>query len=267
MIKTKIFKQLILLISLTTFYTLGAKAETIDDVIKRGELRVGLSSFVPWAFLNKKGELIGFEIDVAKKLAKDLGVKVKIINTTWDGIIPALQSGKFDVIISGMSVKTKRNLAINFTDSYAGTDFILLTLPKHKDKKFKDFNSRSLKFATRRGAITANLIKKHFPKAKLLQFDDDGVALQELLSDKVDAIIETATYASITLDKYKGKVIYVDGGKTIYQVPSSFGVRKGNHDTLNVFNHWIRSHKNSGWLQSKAHYWFKTREWKAQITK
>jgi len=267
MIKTKIFKKLILLISITIFYTIGAKAETIDNVIKRGELRVGLSSFVPWAFVNKNGDLVGFEVDVAKKLAKDLGVKVKIINTAWDGIIPALQSGKFDVIIGGMSVKTKRNLAINFTDSYAGTDYILLTLPKHKDKKFKDFNSRSLKFAGRRGAIPANLTKKHFPKAKLLQFDDDGVALQELLSGKVDAIIETSTYASIALDKHKGKVNYVDGGKTIYQVPSSFGVRKGNHDTLNVFNNWIRSQKNSGWLQSKAHYWFKTREWKNQIPK
>ena len=78
--KTKIFKKLILLISVTIFCTIGAKAETIDNIIKRGELRVGLSSFVPWAFVNKNGELVGFEVDVAKKLAKDLGVKVKIIN-------------------------------------------------------------------------------------------------------------------------------------------------------------------------------------------
>lgn len=241
------------------------QAETIDDIVKRGEMRVGLSSFVPWAFLNKKGELIGFEIDVAKELAKDLGVKVKLINTAWDGIIPALQAGKFDVIISGMSVKTKRNLAINFTEGYDGIDYIMLAQLKHKDKKFVDFNSRKLKFAARRGTIPADLTKQYFPKARLLQFDDDGTALQELLSGKVDAIIETASYASVVLDENKNRVVYIDDGKAVFQAPSAFAVRKGQHDTLNVFNNWIRSKKNDGWLQERSKYWFKTRDWKDQL--
>ena len=68
MIKTKVFKKLVLLISIAIFCTIGAKAETIDNVIKRGELRVGLSSFVPWAFVNKNGDLVGFEVDVAKEV-------------------------------------------------------------------------------------------------------------------------------------------------------------------------------------------------------
>ena len=258
-------KYFVLLGFLLAMFSVPAQAETIDDIIKRGEIRVGLSSFVPWAFINKKGELIGFEVDVATELAKDLGVKVKFVNTAWDGIIPALQSGKFDVIIGGMSVKTQRNLAINFSDGYDGTDYIMLTLPKHKNNKAADFNARRFSFAARRGAITASLVKQRFPKAKLLQFDDDGVALQELLAGKVDAIIETSTYASIALDDHKGKLEYVDGGKAVYQVPSSFGVRKGQHDTLNVFNHWIRGKKNEGWLQERAHYWFKTRDWKNQL--
>ena len=263
----KLLKKLMFVIALLTFGLSFAKAETIDDIMKRGELRVGLSSFVPWAFVNKKSELVGFEVDVAKELAKDLGIKVKIINTAWDGIIPALQAKKFDVIIGGMSVKVKRNLVINFTDGYAGTEYIMLALPKHKNKKFTDFNSRRMKFAARRGAIPATLVQKHFPKAKLLQFDDDGVALQELLSGKVDAIIETDTYASIALDKNPNNVVYIENGKNIYQVPSAFGVRRGNHDTLNVFNNWIREKKNSGWLQQKSHYWFKTRKWKDQVAK
>ena len=60
----------------------------IDDVVKRGKLVVGLATFVPWAMRDKKGDLIGFEIDVSNQLAKDMGVEVELVPTAWDGIIP-----------------------------------------------------------------------------------------------------------------------------------------------------------------------------------
>jgi len=68
---------------------------TIEQVMKRGVLKVGMSTFVPWAMNDKSGQLVGFEIDVAKRLAEDLGVKVEFVPTKWAGIIPALLTGKF----------------------------------------------------------------------------------------------------------------------------------------------------------------------------
>ena len=79
----------------------------IQTIMKRGKIKVGMSTFVPWAMRNKEGELIGFEIDVAKQLAEDLGVEIEFVPTAWSGIIPALIAGKFDAIIGGMSVTTK----------------------------------------------------------------------------------------------------------------------------------------------------------------
>ena len=90
----------------------------VEQVIQRGVLRVGMSTFVPWAMKDKTGKLVGFEIDVAKRLAKDMGVKVEFVPTSWNGIIPALLTGKFDVIIGGMSVRPDRNLKVNFTIPY-----------------------------------------------------------------------------------------------------------------------------------------------------
>ena len=81
---------------------------TIEQVIKRGILKVGMSTFVPWAMKDKTGKLIGFEIDVATRLAEDLGVKIEFTPTKWAGIIPALLTGKFDVIIGGMSIQIGR---------------------------------------------------------------------------------------------------------------------------------------------------------------
>ncbi|MEO8546015.1 MAG: transporter substrate-binding domain-containing protein, partial [Burkholderiaceae bacterium] len=83
----------------------SAQSESMIDAVKaRDKLQVGFSSFVPWAMRDKKGEWVGFEVDVANKLAKDLGVKLDLIPTAWDGIIPSLIAKKFDVIIGGMSV-------------------------------------------------------------------------------------------------------------------------------------------------------------------
>ena len=94
--------------------------ESVLTAIKeRGALNVGHGSFVPWAFRSTKGEYVGFEIDIGKKLAEDMGVKYNSVPTAWDGIIPALLAGKFDIIISGMSPSPKRALTVSFTDSYS----------------------------------------------------------------------------------------------------------------------------------------------------
>eukprot|EP00487_Bulimina_marginata_P010867 TRINITY_DN6064_c0_g1_i1.p1 TRINITY_DN6064_c0_g1~~TRINITY_DN6064_c0_g1_i1.p1 ORF type:complete len:107 (-),score=20.64 TRINITY_DN6064_c0_g1_i1:48-320(-) len=78
-----------------------------------------MSTFVPWAMRNKQGDLVGFEIDVAKRLAEDSGWKVEFVPTAWDGIIPSLLSNKFDVIIGGMSITEARAKSVLFTEPYS----------------------------------------------------------------------------------------------------------------------------------------------------
>ena len=80
----------------------------IDKVVKNGVMRVGFSSFVPWAMQDKNGEYIGFEVDVAKRLAKDLGVDIELVPTRFSGIVPALLANKFDIIIGSLSVTPER---------------------------------------------------------------------------------------------------------------------------------------------------------------
>ena len=89
-----------------------ASESVIEIIKKRGVLRIGLDFFVPWAMRAKNGDFVGFEIDVGTRVAKDMGVEVEFIPTAWDGIIPALMSGKFDVVIAGMSITPERHLRI-----------------------------------------------------------------------------------------------------------------------------------------------------------
>ena len=91
----------------------------IDTIKKRGKLQVGFASFVPWAMRDKQGNWVGFEIDVSNKVAQDLGVRLELIPTAWDAIIPSLIAGKFDVIIGGLTITPQRQEQVDFTTPYS----------------------------------------------------------------------------------------------------------------------------------------------------
>jgi len=217
---------------------------------------------------DKKGDLIGFEIDVGKRVAEDMGVGIEHIPTAWDGIIPALLAGKFDVIISGMSITMKRNLTVNFTHPYANTGYILVgstAMAKKKGlKTLEDYNSSDITIATRRASTGAIAAKKNFPKAKLIFFDDGTMGIQETANGKVDATTSTPPKAAYDIEKRGDKLFVVDKA-LMSPTREAFAVRKGDPDILNWFNNWIDNVNASGWLQERHAYWFTTREWADQL--
>jgi polar amino acid transport system substrate-binding protein len=239
---------------------------TIEQVLKRGVLRVGMSTFVPWAMKDKTGELIGFEIDVATRLAQDMDVNVEFVPTKWSGIIPALLTGKFDVIIGGMGIVPARNLKVNFSIPYDTTG---MSIVAHKKlaKGFKslgDFNRPDVVLSVRLGATPVAAAKKFMPKAQLRQFDDEAQAFQELLNGKAHAVIASAPTPEFQALKYPD-TLFLPLKETFTKEPIGFAVRKGDVDTLNFFNSWITVVSAEGWLKERKHYWFETRDWEDQI--
>jgi len=96
--------------------------DTLAEIKKSGKLRVGVSMIIPWAMHDKDGNLIGFEIDVAKKMARDLGVEVEFYPDEFHYLIPDLLDNRFDLIISGFSMSTNRAMQVNFSAPYNYTD-------------------------------------------------------------------------------------------------------------------------------------------------
>ena len=167
------------------------ESSTIEKVIRSGKLRVGMSTFIPWAMQSKTGEWIGFEIDVAKKLAEDMEVEVEFVPTKWEGLIPGLLTGKFDLIIAGMTGTPTRALKINFTVPY---DFSEMNIVAHKEvaagfKTAEDFNNPEVTVLTRNGTTAVAAVKKFLPEAQLRLFSENGPMVQELLNGKAHAIV------------------------------------------------------------------------------
>lgn len=248
--------------------SVASAQSVIDDIQQRGTLRVGLSTFVPWAMRDKNGDLIGFEVDVAKKLAEDMGVKVEFVPTAWSGIIPALIAQKFDVIIGGLSITPERNLTINFTAPYAhsGLQMAANSALATKLKDLSDYNAADVTIACRRGSSQCTVAQKLFPKAELHQFDDDAQAFQEVVNGNAYALITSAPKPQFWAEAYPDKIFLPFNGKTITTTDEGFGVRKGDYDAINFFNNWILTHQSDGWLQERHDYWFKSQAaWKDMV--
>jgi len=250
-----------------TYQPASAKQESvIEKIKKRGAIKIGLSVFVPWSMRDKNGDLIGFELDVGRQLAKDMGVKAEFVPTSWDGIIPALVSGNFDVIISGMTVTPQRNLTVNFSIPYAYSGMtILANKASTKGWTLNDYNKESVTFAARRGATPADAIAEMFPKAKLLLFDEDGAATQEVLNGNADATM--ASEPSPSADARRNpETLYVPFDQTFNAGGEGFAFRKSDVDALAYFNSWITMRTNTGWLKKHHDYWFKGDAWQSMVS-
>ena len=174
-------------------------SSTLEEIKKRGSIRVGFSTFVPWAMRNTKGEFIGFEIEVAKKLAEDNGWTVEQIPTAWDGIIPALIAGKFDVIIGGMSATPKRSQTVNFTIPYAYSTISMAANKELADgwTKFEEFDKPEVTLVVRRGSSNVEWMKKKFPNATYRYFDDDAQAFQEVMNGNAHGVVSAEPKPSL----------------------------------------------------------------------
>lgn len=240
---------------------------TLDQVIEKNKLRVGFSTFVPWAMKDKKGGYIGFEIEVAKQLAADMGVEIDLVPTKWSGIIPALLTGKFDVIIGGMGITPERNLKVNFSDPYEFSGMSIVAGKKLAAGRtgLDDFNKPEITIVARIGTTAAAAAKKFLPNATIRLFDDEGQALQEVLNKRAAAMVSSQPFPEFQTLKYEDRLYLPLNGKTFTKEPIGFAIQKGDADFLNFLNNWIRVRNTDGWLQERYDYWFTTQDWKSQI--
>lgn len=263
---------LTLVLSLSGFALAGklqqqlAAESTLEQILKRGTMRVGMDTFVPWAMKDKTGKFVGFEIDVARRLAEDMGVKVEFVPTKWAGIIPALLTGKFDVVIGGMGIRPKRALKVNFTIPYDYSGMSMVASKKLAEgfDSLDDFNRSDVQLACKLGTTAVMAAKKSIPKAKLRLFEDEAQAYQELRNGKVHAVVGSAPRPAYEAVKYP-ETLFMPLKGNFTKEPIGFALRKGDFDTMIFFNSWITKMRDEGWLQERHHYWFETRDWADKV--
>ena len=254
-----------------TTVSCGSSSETsrislLDQIKQRGTLRVGLSTFVPWAMRDKQGDLVGFEVDVAKKLADDAGLEVEFVPTAWDGIIPGLLAGKFDIIVGGLPITTQRNLSVNFTRPYAHSG---VTVAGSKQlmgdaSRIEDYNKKGVTITVRRGSTAVKVAQDNFPDVELRQFDDDAQAFQEVFNGNAHGVIAASPKPEYETIRNSDK-LYIPFEQHLYQGSEAIAIRHGEIDALNFVDNWIYLRTQDGWLENRHNYWFKSLDWQDQV--
>ena len=238
-----------------------AQQDNLMDIIKkRGKIQVGFASFVPWAMRDKQGNWVGFEIDVSNKVAQDLGVRLELIPTAWDAIIPSLIAGKFDVIIGGLTITPQRQEQVDFTIPYSTSgQGVAASKQLAANLKWPEgYNSPNVTFTCRRGVAGCKTVEEKWPKATLRQFDDDAIAFQEVINGNAHAVISSEPKPSFFAIRNSDR-LFKPTNENIVNTFEGFGLRKGNPAGVAGLNDWIN--KNQVWLKQRHQYWFRTQDW------
>ncbi|HCY8444395.1 ABC transporter permease subunit [Staphylococcus aureus] len=169
--------------------------QTWEKIKERGELRVGLSAdYAPMEFehtVNGKTEYAGVDIDLAKKIAKDNNLKLKIVNMSFDSLLGALKTGKIDIIISGMTSTPERKKQVDFSDSYMMTKNIILVKKDkvNEYKDIKDFNNK--KVGAQKGTEQEKIAQTEIENASITSLSRLPDVILALKSGKVEgAVVE-----------------------------------------------------------------------------
>ena len=214
-----------------------AQAKSLDDILKAGEIRVGINpTLPPLGVFNEKNEIDGFDRDVAQAIADALGVKLKIVKVGSPDRIPFVTADKIDFVMGAMTRNPKRAKIIDFTLPVHTEVFGVLTTSKNKKANWRDYNDPNITLVQVRGTTPVPFIKENLPEAKLLLLDNYPDVIRALAQGRGQAMLDvvdfmwghTATHKNVNWEVVKTPV-------NVYFC--CLGVAKGNYslrDWLNV---------------------------------
>jgi len=225
-----------------------ASADALDDIKKSGKIRIAVDLGVPpYGMTDDKMLPTGSDIETAKALAKDWGLEFEHVPTTGAARIPALQTGKADLVISTLSITPERAKVIDFSKGYAVLRTVIAAPKSVSVKSLADLDGKTV--GTVRGTTHDTQLTKEGPKGmKLVRYEDDATEAQAFLSGQVD-IFSTAELLVAPIDK-KNPARQVEVKFVLDTFKLAVGVKKDEARLLEEVNNWIAVNLKNGKLDA-----------------
>ena len=245
-----------------------AAADVLDDIIERGTIRVGVAEFAPWTIKTKSGELIGFEIDVAKKIAADMGVQPEFEVYPWDGIIEALQEGDIDVIAGGMAITPARALQVNFSRPLARSGVSIATNVRKTEniKTLKELDDERVVITVVADTFAASVAQTFFGQANIKTYASSAPAERDVVEGRAHAYLATVPEVNFLALK-NSRAVDVPMAEPLLASSEGLAVKKGEQELLNFLNAWVTARQSDKWLVTTRDYWFETMNWMPDSSK
>jgi len=233
---------LLLLMTFFVFLTsagIASAAETAKPLIVGMEL-----AYPPFEMTDTNGKPTGVSVDLATDLAKSLGRPVVIQNTSFDGLIPALKTGKVDLVISSMTATAERAQSIDFSDPYLSTGLCLLLKKDSAAKGIADLDKAGVKVAVKKGTTGHLYATAKLKNAEILVLDKESAAVLEVSQGKADAFIydQMSTYQNWQRNKATTRAILEPFQKESWAV----GIVRGNDELKGKVNAFIKEYRAKG---------------------
>lgn len=248
----KYLKAIALGAAIAATTSVAASAQNLlDDIIKRGTINVGVGlGTPPYGFMDDKMQPQGYDVELARIIARDLGVKINLVDTVASNRIPNLTSSKLDIVIYSFSITAERAKTIAFTNTVfvdqqvmlAPKDKGLATLADAKGKKIGVTRATTNDIAMTRTAVEGTIIQR---------YDDDASTSQALLAGQVDGIVTSAALATAMA----GRSPNLETKFVVASAPMGIGLRRGEHDMLHWLNTEIFMLWTTGEIQKLQEKW------------
>ena len=245
-----------------------AQDKGVEGIKKRGKLVVGTASgYYPFEMVDKKNELVGFDVDVAKAIAKEMGVQVEFQNYAFSGLIPAILANKVDLALADITRTDKRKEVLDFSDPYFKSGQVLLAsralVPNAT--KWQDFDKDGYIVAVSLGTTADLIASQMFKHATVKRFDGNALARMEVRAGRAHVLVnETAPV----------KIFSMQNPKETYAILEPFttediciAVPKGNKAMVDYLNGFLKKFMASKEFKDSEHKWFDSIAWFEDVKK
>jgi polar amino acid transport system substrate-binding protein len=255
----------VLALVLILFFAGSGFAGTLEEIVNRGELRVAVQSgAAPYAFVDKHGNQAGSMIDFTKGMADAMGVKLKVLDYDWDGLIPALLSGKADILAADMTPTLKRALKVSFTDPWIYVQPCIFTTTGASYQTLADVNKPEVTVGVLLGSTGEVIAKKYLPNAKIKSYKGGGrMIVQALTAGHVDAgVNDDLAVLTVLPDFPPNSIRLLEKRLGQGKDPLAFAVKPESVNLWQWINLYFKTIRANGEYDKNISYWMEGVDWK-----
>jgi len=264
--KKRTFQSVLIIVLTTALAATALAGPALDRIVKKGELRVGLSgNQPPLNAKNKAGQIIGMDAALAEMIANNMGVALKKVQMPFAELLPALQAGKVDMVLSGVSMTPDRNLKVAFVGPYyvSGKGILTKVGTVAKIQDAEGLNHVGMKVAALKDSTSQKMVKEAAPRANFVPATSYDEAVQMLLKDQVDVVVADYPFCALTAFRNKDKGLAAGDVRLTFE---PLGIAMPEDPLLiNWVENFLMMIEGSGVLGALRNHWFNEKIWMKEL--
>lgn len=239
----------------------------LDRILAKKELVVGTAaSMPPLNMTTKDGQIVGMEVDLARFFADGMGVKLTLKPMHFNDLLPALEAGQVDMVLSGMTIVPARNLRVAFVGPYFASGKSILTKKANVESvdEIAKMNNPEKVLVALKGSTSQMFVEKLMPKAKLVLADDYGQAVAMVRDDKAVAMVADYPICLVSVYRYP-EAGFITLSKPISYEPIGIALPPNDPLLVNWVQNFLSTFAKTGEMELLLDRWFKDTSWVSRL--